>query len=133
MKFPVIRYFSSKVTPALLYLPVSANNLTFLALTTGGVACWMFTFQDRNTQLVGAFLFSLSYLLDNCDGEVARAKNQSSKFGDRFDTFVDWIVHACFFSAVGFQVMETTGEAFWLWLGFVSSLGCSINYFREFI
>ena len=68
-------------------------------------------------------------MLDNCDGEVARAKNQASEFGENFDTFVDWVVHAGFFSALGIQVMEATGNLYWLWLGLISSIGCSINYF----
>ena len=34
----------------------------------------------------------MTYVLDNCDGEIARLKDQCSTFGMWFDTLVDWIV-----------------------------------------
>ncbi|MBT5959763.1 MAG: CDP-alcohol phosphatidyltransferase family protein, partial [Nitrospina sp.] len=50
----------------------------------GGVACIR---GDYFSILLGAFLFLICYVLDNCDGEIARIKDMRSIFGMRYDTF----------------------------------------------
>jgi phosphatidylglycerophosphate synthase len=79
-------------------------------------------------KILGSLLFLISYILDNCDGEVARHKNLTSNFGAKFDTFVDWIVHTVFFSALGYGTAQETGNNVWLWLGVSGSVGGTINY-----
>lgn len=49
----------------------------------------------------GGVLPFVACALDNCDGEIARLKNQATRFGERFDSFTDWVVHATFFAALG--------------------------------
>ncbi len=50
-----------------------------------------------------------------------------------FDTFVDAAVHTFFFVALGIGVTETTGEAAWLWLGWIAAAGSAINYLVSLI
>ena len=63
-----------------------------------GIACLK---GDYFSILTGALLFLICYVLDNCDGEIARLKNMRSIFGMRYDTFVDWLVHTVFFIGLG--------------------------------
>lgn len=126
--FPLIRHLSTRVTPTLLRLPVSANLVTTASLLTGLTACWYFTLGTWGDSLIGAGLFVICYILDNCDGEVARARNQCSRFGEKYDTFVDWVVHSLFFASLGFGVTSQTGAQVWLWLGLFGALGGTINY-----
>ena len=127
--FPLIRHLSMRVTPALLRLPVSANLVTTASLFSGLTACWYFTLGTWVDSLIGAGLFVICYILDNCDGEVARARNQCSSFGEKYDTFVDWIVHSLFFASLGYGDAAQTGDQVWLWLGLFGALGGTINYF----
>lgn len=127
--FPLIRKLSGAVVPLLLRLPISANQVTTVSLFVGLGACWFLAKGEWEATLIGAGLFLLCYVLDNADGEVARAKNQCSAFGEKYDTFVDWIVHAGFFAALGWGVMQETGQVFWWWLGLVGAAGGTINYF----
>ncbi len=76
----------------------------------------------------GALMLVAAYVLDSCDGEIARLKNQSSEFGHIFDTFVDWIIHAAFFAGLGVGVSRQTGDDLWLWLGLIAAAGGTINY-----
>ena len=86
---------------------------------------------DYFSILIGAFLFLICYVLDNCDGEIARIKDMRSIFGMRYDTFVDWIVHAVFFICLGWGATSITGQEIWLWAGILTSFGGSVNYGLE--
>jgi len=127
--FPLIRQVSLRVTPLLIRLPITANQVTTASFLCGLGTCW-FLFQGTYLEtLIAAGLFLLCYVLDNSDGEVARAKNQCSDFGEKYDTFVDWVVHAGFFASLGWGVNQETGQDFWFWLGLVGAAGGTINYF----
>ena len=126
--FPLIRHLSAWVTPLLIRLPVTANQVSVFSLLAGLAACWMLLDGRQPGQITGAGLLFLAYVLDNCDGETARHKNQVSEFGHHLDTFVDWLVHTAFFAALGFGWSVRTGADIWLWLGGLAALGGTINY-----
>ncbi|MBC8337572.1 MAG: CDP-alcohol phosphatidyltransferase family protein [Rhodospirillales bacterium] len=82
--------------------------------------------------LAGALMLVFSYVLDSCDGEIARLKNQCSEFGKRLDSFADWIVHVTFFAGLGVGASRNSGEELWLWLGLIAAAGGTINYIVGF-
>ncbi|MCB2101075.1 MAG: CDP-alcohol phosphatidyltransferase family protein [Rhodobacterales bacterium] len=126
--FPLIRHLSAGVTPLLLRLPVTANQVTWASGAAGLACAWMLTKGTWQGDLWAAGWLTVCYLLDNCDGEVARAKNQCSAFGARLDTFIDWLVHAAFFTALGYGVAARTGVDGWIWVGWAGGLGGTVNY-----
>ncbi len=126
--FPLVRHLSVRVTPVLAKLPVHASHITAVSLLTG-LASGLYMMQgDRTWGIIGGVLLVICYVLDNCDGEIARLKNQTSRLGMHFDTFVDAAVHTFFFAALGIGVRETTGEDAWLWLGWIAAAGSAFNY-----
>ena len=127
--FPLIRRISARVTPVLAATPISANQITAASLLFGLACNWAMMQGGQTWTVIGAVLLFVSYVLDNCDGEIARLKDQCSEFGDRFDTFVDWVVHAGFFAALGIGANAGSGEAVWLWLGLIAAAGATLNYF----
>lgn len=98
--FPLIQHLSMLATPALARMPVTANQITATSLATGLAASWCLL-QGGGGWAAAGVLFVVTYVLDNCDGEIARLKDQCSTFGMWFDTLVDWIVHTAFFIALG--------------------------------
>jgi phosphatidylglycerophosphate synthase len=126
--FPLIRKLSRPFVVLFLRLPVTPNQITTLSLITGLGAAICFLQSDYKTRLIGALLFVVCYLLDNCDGEIARIKHLGSKFGDYYDTFVDWIVHTSLFLALGYSNYRDGDDMLWLWLGLFAGAGASINY-----
>ncbi|MEE9317322.1 MAG: CDP-alcohol phosphatidyltransferase family protein [Rhodospirillales bacterium] len=131
--FPLIRWFSGRLTPILVALPITPNQISIAGLLFGLSACWLFSLGGYVWSLAGAGLFFVCYVLDFCDGEVARAKNLTSDFGHKLDTFVDWIVHTAFFLGLGIGIEAETGSRVWFWLGVVGGAGASINYFLGLI
>ena len=126
--FPLVRHLSVRLTPLLARSPFSANQITSASLVAGLAACIAVLPGTWAGNVVGGVLLVGCYVLDNCDGEIARIKNQSSEFGMYFDTFVDWIVHAAFFAALGQGVATATGETEWMWLGWSAAAGGTLNY-----
>lgn len=112
----------------MLPLPVSANMVTAASMVAGLAAAWAFAGVGRGPAILGALLFLLAYVLDNCDGEVARRKGQTSDFGRRFDSFVDWIIHFAFFLALGWGAWQGGRHVIWFGFGVLAALGGTINY-----
>lgn len=126
--FPLIRYLSKIATPVLMRLPVSANQITAASLVSGLAAAWCVAQGSMGWDIAAGALFVITYVLDNCDGEIARLKDQCSDFGMRFDTFVDWAVHTAFFAALGIGVASRFDNDLWLWMGMIAAAGGTINY-----
>lgn len=126
--FPLVRHLSYPVTLVLQRLPLTPNHITLLSLILGIYGCWMFRLDEYQNTLLAAALFVGCYVLDNCDGEIARIKELTSEFGKRFDSFTDWIVHTIFFLSLGWGVTERSDNYIWLWFGAAATIGGTINY-----
>jgi phosphatidylglycerophosphate synthase len=126
--FPIIRHMSKPISRVLIKLPVTPNQITSMGLIFGLAGCIFFLSPEVKMKVIGSLLFVIAYILDNCDGEVARHKNLASTFGHSYDTFSDWIINTGIFAALGFGISAETGNNLWLGLGLVSSLGSTINY-----
>jgi phosphatidylglycerophosphate synthase len=126
--FPLIRHFSVPVSRLLLRLPVTPNQITTGSLVCSLAAAWCFSTSQDELQPLGALLFFAFYVLDNCDGEVARAKGLCSRFGHFYDTFVDWLGHAALFLGLAGGVASEWHSDWWLWFGAAAALGATINY-----
>lgn len=127
-RLPLVRVLSRRLTPVLAALPVSANQITALSLVAGLAAAWVLARPGPWSGLLAGALLVLCYVLDNCDGEIARMKGQCTRFGMHFDTFVDWLVHSAFFLGLGLGWSRLTGEPAWLLLGAAAAAGGTVNY-----
>ncbi len=126
--FPLIRRGSAILTRAVLRTPATPNQITFASLISGLGAAACYAAGDRAWSIAGAFLLTLSYLLDNTDGEIARAKNLTSRLGAILDDLSDWLVHTALFLALGTAASRNYEQDIWLWLGIVAAAGSTINY-----
>lgn len=126
--FPLTRHLSYRLTPLLLQLPVTPNQVTALSLVCGLAAALCFLKGAWAWGVAGGLFLIACYTLDNCDGEIARIKRLSSAWGARFDDIVDWLVDAAFFAALGYGTSGVTGEIVWLWLGLAAAGGATIDY-----
>ncbi len=129
---PLVRHLASWVTPWLARSPLSANQITVLSMAFGLGCAGAMARGEWAWTLGGALMLVCSYILDSCDGEIARLKDQCSEFGRRLDSFADWIVHTAFFAGLGVGVSRQNGDDLWLWLGLIAAAGSTINYLVGF-
>lgn len=126
--FPLVRHLARPVTLVLRQLPITPNQITYVSLVLGLLSSLALLSDGYGNALISSVLLLGCYVLDNCDGEIARLKGLSSEFGKRLDTFVDWIVHAAFFLCLGWGVAEGTSQSLWLWFGVLAAFGGTVNY-----
>lgn len=127
--FPLVRHASVRLSRVLVRLPVTPNQITTVSLLAALGGAWCFAYPQRSMQIAGGLLFLAFYVLDNCDGEIARAKGLSTRFGLYYDTFVDWIGHSALFLGLGIGAEALWGSRWWFWFGVAGAMGGTINYF----
>src|SRR5262245_11779380 len=125
---PLNRHLSRRVTPVLIALRLTPNQVTLLGFGAGCFAAWNFLHGSHTERIIGALWFQLCYLLDNCDGEVARQTGKISGFGSWLDTLTDCVIHKAFFISLGLGLSRQTGQPVWILLGGIAASGVLLSY-----
>ncbi|MEE9584834.1 MAG: CDP-alcohol phosphatidyltransferase family protein, partial [Candidatus Brocadiales bacterium] len=85
----VSRKLSRLVSGVLVRFPISPNQITLLSFFIGLVACWFYLQGGYWYSVIGAMVLFASIILDLSDGEVARLKFMSSRYGGLLDSICD--------------------------------------------
>ena len=102
------RPISRRVTSVLLKFPIHPNTWTVSMFVFPLIASVFFLRGDYVSIVIGAAIFQLFSILDGCDGEIARAKNLESKFGERLDYFCDFAASLLYVLALGLGLHRST-------------------------
>src|SRR6476659_6365802 len=95
------RPISRRITSVLLKFPIRPNTWTISIFVLPLIACVFLVRGNYVSIVIGAATFQAFSILDGCDGEIARAKNLESKFGERLDYFCDFIASVLYVLALG--------------------------------
>jgi phosphatidylglycerophosphate synthase len=95
------RPISRRITRFLLKFPIHPSAWTISIFVLPLIASVFFVRGDYVSVIVGAAIFQAFSILDGCDGEIARAKNLESKFGERLDNFCDFVSSLLYVLALG--------------------------------
>src|SRR5947207_4788268 len=95
------RPISRRITRLLLQFPISPSLWTISIFVLPLIACVFFVRGDYVSVVIGAAIFQTFSILDGCDGEIARAKNLESKFGEHLDHFCDFLASLLYVLALG--------------------------------
>src|SRR6184192_2687695 len=95
------RPISRGITSFLLRFPIHPSAWTISIFVLPLIACVFLVRGDYVSVVIGAAIFQAFSILDGCDGEIARAKNMESKFGERLDTFCDFLASLLYVLALG--------------------------------
>lgn len=95
------RPISSRITRLLVKFPIHPSAFTASIFVLPLVAGVFLMRGDYISVLLGAAIFQVFSVLDGCDGEIARARNLESKFGERLDNVCDFLGSLVYVLALG--------------------------------
>lgn len=124
----VNRVLSGWFLPWVLRLPLSPNQWTLISLGLGLGALAAMGNGERGTRILGLLLFQLSYLADNWDGEVARARGTSTQSGAWFDIGVDAVIQVLLPVCLA-AGLRANGAPGWVTaVGLVAAVGIALDF-----
>src|SRR5213079_407492 len=95
------RPISRRITSVLLKFPIHPSTWTISICVLPLIACVFLVRGNYISIVIGAAIFQAFSILDGCDGEIARARNLESKFGERLDYFCDFVASLLYVLALG--------------------------------
>jgi len=125
------RSIGLRVVPWLALLRVTPNQLTLLGLAAGLIGATRFA-EGPSGWLAGALWLQLSFILDNCDGTLARLQHRTSGLGSWLDTLSDCAVNIGLFYGIGVGLQHDTGQMIWQVGGLVTAVGVFFSYAMAF-
>lgn len=125
------RRFSRPLTLLLVKTPITPNQVSLLAFLLGIVAAILLANGQHAVVALGGILAQVSSILDGSDGELARIRGISSRFGSWMDALLDRVADAAILYGLAHGLAVRTGEG-WPWtLGFFAVVGSFLVSYSE--
>jgi phosphatidylglycerophosphate synthase len=120
-----IWYFMNRWVVCLLYpTSVTPNQITVLSLVFGLVSAGFYVSGITDSLIWGAIFLYGKVFLDNVDGNLARVRGTTSRFGRFLDSLADFLVTVLVYIAVTIYLVRSTGiQEYWI-LGQLGLLTC---------
>jgi CDP-L-myo-inositol myo-inositolphosphotransferase len=115
------RPVSRRISEILVRTPINPNGISLLSFAVGLIGAIMFCLGGYIWTILAGLVIQLSSIVDGCDGEVARLRFQSSKFGGWFDTILDRYADTAIVAGVSFGYWLAHPHAA-VWLGAIFAL-----------
>lgn len=126
------RKISAYLTWLFLVLGASANLISVVKGIVSCAGALLFLPGDPSLALLGAFLLQLSFVLDACDGEVARYTNSCGYAGGEFiDKIGDALSKGFFYGAWSLALFQKTGSTPVAIAGFIMAGGWLVVRFCQ--
>lgn len=123
----LVRRLSIRVTRLLLPTGLSANQVTVGGILIGMAGAGLLAVNEFWALIAAIALLQLSFVLDFCDGEIARFEREiEGKSSGMGGAYLDWVGHyyipALMAGALGWAVFHETGDWWWLAAALVTIL-----------
>ena len=126
---PLIRPLSR----ALLDTRISPNQVTIAALLCGVSAAACAVAGGRPATIAAGLLYWIGFALDCVDGELARMRLSSSRFGEWLDSMTDEISIFSLLAGLGVGLHRDGGGTLWLAIGVGGSLIGALTVARLYV
>ena len=93
---------------------ISPDQITMAALVFGLGAAWLCYYNDVALNALGAALFVVSDIFDSADGQLARMRGSSTRFGKILDGLSDGARFATLYILLIVRVIHTSDLAWWI-------------------
>jgi len=109
------------LTKILLYTKITANQVTFISISTGILGALFLSIPKITFSIIGVILIQLWNILDCVDGEIATYKKSKNITGRYFDVLSNYIVEPFIFICLAVGLYLQDGKIFILFCGVSSS------------
>jgi phosphatidylglycerophosphate synthase len=109
---------------------LSPNRVTLLSLIVALVSSYLIIIGGQFYFLIAAALINVSHVLDCMDGQMARYRESSTRYGSFFDKVTDLVQVYFWFAALGYAAYLQTGDVLPIFLAFT---GVSFYSLRGYI
>ena len=106
------RPVSSPLTRLLAHTPITPNQISYLVAVLVAIGCWLTAQASDADAIVGTAIVLAASYLDCCDGEIARLKLLSSRYGAWIDTVVDELSSLGYMIALGWHCHVALGPEY---------------------
>jgi len=124
---PISRYFnrplSMKISRWLVNKRISPNYISLVSFICSALAAGLFAFGNYSTLIIGGILAQFASIVDGCDGEVARLKFQSSRYGGWLDAVMDRYADAFLLFGLMWHAYAINTYEVILLVGFLAIIG----------
>jgi phosphatidylglycerophosphate synthase len=122
------RRISIPISRVLIKLPLTPNMVTMLVLGVSIASGVSFARGGYWNTLLGAALSVAASILDGCDGEVARLKLQSTRFGCWLETVCDYLYYLLVFGGMAVGLTRSSGTTTFLAWGALLCFGAMMSF-----
>jgi len=112
------RPVSMPLTRLLVWTPITPNQISYVVAALVAFGCWLTAHAEMELALLGTVVVLVASYIDCCDGEVARVKLLSSRFGAWIDTVVDELSSVGYMVALGWHCHLYYGRNYFGPIGF---------------
>jgi len=112
------RPVSFPLTRLLVWTPITPNQISYLVAALVALGCWLTASASMARVVAGTVVVLAAAYVDCCDGEVARVKLLSSRYGAWLDTVVDELSSLGYMAALGWHCHLAFGPSYFGNLGF---------------
>lgn len=123
----VFSNLSLRLSYVLIRTSVTPNQVTLLSTVIGLAGAAMIFSTDYWFRLLGIVVWFVAYVLDFCDGEIARYRRLQSEFGHWFDMVTDRVKDVGLFTAITLLAVRRSNSTTTILLGLLA-LGGTIVY-----
>jgi phosphatidylglycerophosphate synthase len=127
--YKVIRRLSVRLTFLCLPTRVTPNGITIAGLVLSLAAAGFVATGSVALARAGCVAMLAAYVLDCMDGELARARSQSSRLGIHLEHLGNWIVVGVLQIALSYGAWRQTGDTAYLIIGLLALFGWYGFYF----
>ena len=120
-------FFNGWVVRMLYTTPITPNQITFLSLVFGLLSFGFYVSGRQDALIWGALFLYGKVFLDNVDGNLARVRGTSSRFGRFLDSLTDFAITVLVYIGVSFYLVQTTANAKFWFLGLFGLLVCFLQ------
>ncbi len=106
---------------------ITPNNVTVAAVVIGCIAGWFYSAGTAATTFIAGTLILLKDIVDDADGQLARAKQLYSRRGRFLDSIGDFFVDVIVFSGIGWSVYTAEPGAGGPILAFLGLAGITLR------